>query len=120
MSITENGGFLDPDGFEHGLLPEEPPASPPHHFVDGAGRVHDVDPEQCAAYYRRQGKVLPERVTLYRPDGVAEELSWVDYGRQFRAIAAAVAAGSPLPAPLSAPSSAAPAAAPATRSTAGA
>jgi hypothetical protein len=108
VSITENGGFLDPDGFEHGLLPEEPPASPPNHFVDGAGRVHDVDPEQCAAYYRRQGKVLPESVTLYRPDGTSEKLSWVDYGHQFRAIAQAVAAGQPLPPPLATASKPAP------------
>jgi hypothetical protein len=108
VTITANGGFLDPDGFEHGLLPEEPPASPPHHFVDHQGRVHDVDPVQCAAYYLQRGKTLPESVTLYRTDGIAEELSWVDYGHQFRAIARAVAAGNPLPPPLHAVAASAP------------
>jgi hypothetical protein len=105
VSVTESGGFLDPDGLEHGLLPEEPPASPPNHFVDHVGRVHEVDPEQCAAYYRRQGKVLPDAVLLHRPDGATEELSWVEYGLQFRAIAQAVAAGQPLPPPRTATTS---------------
>ena len=101
--ITESGGFLDPDGFEHGLLPEEPPASPPNHFVDHAGRVHQVDPEQCAAYYRRQGKTLPAEVTLHLPDGTSEVHDWVGYGRRFREGHQAVGSGRTPPAAISEP-----------------
>lgn len=90
--ITERGGFLDDDGVEHGFLPEEPPASPPHEF-HVAGKVYDVDPEQCAAWYRAQGKTLPDKVRLALPDGGHEEHDWVGYGRRFKEIVAAVARG---------------------------
>lgn len=94
--IVETGEFETDDGRIHGFLPSEPPESPPNNF-HWDGKTYDVDPEQCAAYYRGQGKALPEKVTLYLPDGTSEEHDWVGYGRRFREIAQAVAAGKPIP-----------------------
>ena len=96
VRITENGEAELPDGSVHGLLPEEPPESPPHNFsADGA--TYHVDPDQCAAYYRRQGKELPAQVPLHLPDGSRETHTWAGYGHRFREVAQAIAAGQPVP-----------------------
>jgi hypothetical protein len=106
--ITPQGGFLDDDGFEHGFLPPEPPASPPHEFHVG-GRVYDVDPAECAAYYTAQGKELPSEVVFALPDGGTETHDWIGYGRRFKQLVEATRKGEPLP-PLEQPQSEPPAA----------
>jgi hypothetical protein len=92
--ITERGTFLV-NGVEHGLLPPEPPESPPNTFHDG-DQLYEIDPDQCAAYYLSQGKVLPSAVPLALPDGTTETHGWAEYGHRFRAFHREQVAGAPL------------------------
>jgi|SRR5579859_1044528 len=87
----ETGSFITDDGQVHGFLPPDPPESPPNTFhaevrtdEGWVQKTYEVDPEQCAAYYRAQGKTLPASVILHLPDGTSETHDWVGYGKRFR------------------------------------